>query len=83
MSILSTKIVVKDHSNISKGLGFITPEAPPPFQLNSWDMTSEQNAVRKQRGWVMRLVGGEGVLPCSEVRRKRKGNVFPFLVYIE
>ena len=40
----------------SKGLGFYTSEAPPLSQLNSWDMTSEQNTVRKQRGWVMRLV---------------------------
>ena len=53
----------------SKGLGFFTSEAPPPFQPNSWDVTSQQNAIRKQRGWVMRLV--RGVLPCSEVTKKQ------------
>ena len=46
-----------------------TSKAPPLSQLNSWDKKSEQNAVRKQRGWVMRLVRGV-VLPCSEVRKK-------------
>ena len=44
-------------------------EATPLSQLNSWDMTSQQNAVRKQRGWVMLLVRG-GVLPCSEWTKK-------------
>ena len=37
----------------SKSLGFFTSEAPPLSQLNSWDVTSEQNVVRKQRGWVI------------------------------
>ena len=54
-----------DELGSSKGLGFFMSEAPPLSQLNSWDETSEQNAVRKQRGWVMILVKG-GVLPCSE-----------------
>ena len=46
-------------------------EAPPLSQLNSWDVTSEQNAVRKQRGWVMILVRVE-VLPCSELTKKER-----------
>ena len=44
-------------------------------------MTSEVNAVPKQRGWVMKLVRG-GVLPCSKNEEKRRERCFPFLVYI-
>ena len=40
-------------------------------------MTSEQNAVRKQRGWVMRLVRGGCYLAVSE--RKKKGKCCPLL----
>ena len=47
--------------------GLFVAEAPLLFLLNSWDVTSELNAVRKQRGQVTKLV-----LPCSKVR-KREG----------
>ena len=48
----------------SKGLGFFTSKAPPLPQLNSCYVTSELNAVRKQRGWVitMRMQQGQ----CQE-----------------
>ena len=54
----------------SKGLGFFRSEAPPLSQLDSWDMTSEQNAVRKQRGWVIRLERGVCYLAVSEQKRE-------------
>ena len=39
-------------------MSFFGAKAPPLFLLNSWDKTSELNAVRKQRGLVTKLVRG-------------------------
>ena len=55
---------------------FFTSEAPPPFQLNRWDLTSQQNAARKQRGCVMRLVRGGCYLVPK--KRKKEGKCLPF-----
>ena len=48
----STKLVS------SIGLGFFEAEAPPPFRLTSWEVTSQIMHAVKQRGEVTQLVRG-------------------------
>ena len=71
-------IITKSCTNVttlsSKGLVFLRPKLLPfPSYVKS-----EQNAVRKQRGWVIRLVrgGGGATLQCVNNKEGEKLSLF-------
>ena len=62
--------LVKNEYLSSKGLGFFTSEAPPLSQLNSWNVASEQNAVRQQRMGNKIREGGVCYLAVSQQKKE-------------